>query len=200
VADPVQPLSRLRALPRNVRAASLASFLADVSMEMVLNLLPLFLANVLGVRTVVIGLIEGVAEATASLVNVQSGWLSDRLRRRKRLAVAGYAVSALAKPFFALATSWGGVAAARWGDRVGKGIRTAPRDALIAGSVPAGQRGLGRSFQPPSTTGSSETLGDVDYALRTRLPRRRRKSNPTARGKHRTGRAHTVRDGMPNRA
>jgi MFS family permease len=155
MADPVRPLSRLRSLPRNVRAASLASFLADISSEMVLNLLPLFLANVLGVRTVVIGLIEGVAEATASLVNVQSGWLSDRLRQRKRLAVTGYAVSALAKPFFALATSWGGVAAARWGDRVGKGIRTAPRDALVAASVPEQQRGLAFGLHRAADTGGA---------------------------------------------
>lgn len=114
----------------------------DVSSEMVLNLVPLFLANVLGVRTVVIGLVEGAAQATSGLLNVYSGWLSDRLRARKRLAVAGYAISALAKPFFYVAASWPAVAAVRWVDRVGKGVRTAPRDALLAASTPADRSGL----------------------------------------------------------
>lgn len=138
----VPRLASVRALPRNVRAASLASFLTDVSSEMVLNLVPLFLANVLGVRTVVIGVVEGAAAATAGLLNVFAGWLSDRLRARKKLAVAGYALSACAKPFFYAATSWPLVAAVRWADRVGKGVRTAPRDALVAASVGEGQRGL----------------------------------------------------------
>jgi MFS family permease len=96
----------LKNLPRNVWAVSLTSFFMDVSSEMVLNVLPLFSANVLGVRTGVIGLIEGVAEATASILKVFSGWLSDRLRARKWLAVAGYAVSAFSKPFFYWASSW----------------------------------------------------------------------------------------------
>lgn len=129
-------------LPRNIWAVSVTSFLTDISSEMVLNLLPLFLFNVLGVRTSVIGLIEGVAEATASLLKIFSGWLSDRLGGRKWVAVAGYGISALAKPFFYVAGSWGTAAAARWGDRVGKGVRTAPRDALIADSITAAQRGL----------------------------------------------------------
>lgn len=124
----------------------------DISSEMVINLLPLFLANVLGLKTNLIGLIEGVAEATSSLLKIFSGWLSDRLRMRKGLAVAGYAISALAKPFFYMANSWGLVAAARWGDRVGKGIRTAPRDALIADSVKPAQRGLAFGFQRAADT------------------------------------------------
>jgi nitrate/nitrite transporter NarK len=90
----------------------------------VLNILPLFLANVLGVRTHVSGLIEGVAEATASLLKVFSGWLSDRWRARKWIAVAGYGLSALSKPFLYFAGTWGAVAAVRWADRAGKGIRT----------------------------------------------------------------------------
>src|SRR5512135_1401916 len=85
----------IRSLPRNVWAVSLASFFMDISSEMVINLLPLFLANVLGVRTNLIGLIEGVAEATASVLKLFSGWLSDKLRARKWLAVAGYGLSAL---------------------------------------------------------------------------------------------------------
>jgi len=142
----------LSTLPRNVWATSLTSFFMDISSEMVINLLPLFLANVLGLKTNLIGLIEGVAEATSSLLKVFSGWLSDKLRARKGLAVAGYAVSALAKPFFYLANSWGIIAAARWGDRVGKGIRTAPRDALIADSVEPAQRGLAFGFHRAADT------------------------------------------------
>lgn len=142
----------LKTLPRNVWATSLTSFFMDISSEMVINLLPLFLANVLGLKTNLIGLIEGVAEATSSLLKVFSGWLSDRLGTRKGLAVAGYGISALVKPFFYLANSWGTVATARWGDRVGKGLRTAPRDALIADSVQPAQRGLAFGFQRAADT------------------------------------------------
>lgn len=141
-----------RRLNRNVWAVSITSFLTDVSTDMVVNLVPLFLANVLGVRTSVIGLIEGLAEATSSLLKPFSGWLSDRLGKRKWVAVAGYAVSTLAKPFYLIATSWGMVAGVRWADRVGKGIRTAPRDALIADSTRAGQRGFAFGFQRAADT------------------------------------------------
>ncbi len=132
----------LKGLPRNVWAASLTSFLTDVSSEMVQNLLPLFLANALGAGGAVVGLIEGVAEAMGSLLKVASGHLSDRLRRRKGLAVLGYLLSATAKVGFVLATAWPHAALARWGDRLGKGVRTAPRDALIADSVDDSRRGL----------------------------------------------------------
>lgn len=132
----------LKALPRNVWAVTATSFLTDISSEMVLNLLPLFLANVLGVRTGVIGLIEGIAETTASLLKVFSGWISDRLGRRKVLAVLGYSISALSKPFLYIVTSWWGVLAVRFADRVGKGVRTAPRDALVADSTAEHRRGL----------------------------------------------------------
>jgi len=141
-----------RSLPRNVWAVSLTSFFMDISSEMVIYLLPLFLSNVLGVGTAVIGLIEGIAEATASLLKVFSGWLSDRLRARKWLAVAGYGLSALAKPFFYFAGSWFAVLLVRWTDRVGKGIRTAPRDALIADSIHEGQRGLAFGFHRAADT------------------------------------------------
>jgi MFS family permease len=142
----------IRDLPRNVWAVSLTSFFMDISSEMVINILPLFLASVLGVKTSIIGLIEGVAEATASILKLFSGWLSDRAQERKWLAVVGYAISALAKPFFYIAHSWGMVAAARWGDRVGKGIRTAPRDALVADSVDPKQRGLAFGFHRAADT------------------------------------------------
>jgi MFS family permease len=136
------PRAGWRTLPRNVWAASLTSFFMDVSSEMVINIVPLFLANVLGVKTNVVGLIEGIAEATASLLKVFSGWLSDALGQRKWLAVAGYGLSSLAKPFFYVANTWGTVLGVRWADRVGKGIRTAPRDALLADSIGEDQRGL----------------------------------------------------------
>jgi MFS family permease len=122
----------------------LVSFFTDVSSELTLTILPLFLANVLGVGTAIIGLIEGIAESTATILKVVSGWLSDRLGRRKRLAVLGYGLSTVAKPFLYLAGSWGLVLGVRFTDRVGKGIRTSPRDALVADSAPEGE--LGKSF------------------------------------------------------
>jgi MFS family permease len=124
----------------------------DISSEMVINILPLFLSNVLGVKTNIIGMIEGVAEATASLLKVFSGWLSDKLGGRKWIAVAGYAISAISKPFFYFANSWGMVAGVRWADRVGKGVRTAPRDALVADSIEPKQRGLAFGFHRAADT------------------------------------------------
>jgi MFS family permease len=121
---------------------TLTSFFTDVSSEMLFNLLPLFLSNVLGVPTSFIGLIEGLAETTASLLKAISGWLSDRLGQRKNLVLLGYGLSTLAKPFLYFSTAWTAVLAVRLGDRIGKGIRTAPRDALIADSVQAERRGL----------------------------------------------------------
>ena len=142
-------------LPRNIWAVSLTSFFMDISSEMVINILPLFLSNVLGVKTNIIGLIEGVAESTASILKLFSGWLSDKLHARKWLAVAGYGLSALSKPFFYFANSWGWVAGVRWVDRVGKGIRTAPRDALVADSIPEEKRGLAFGFHRAADTGGA---------------------------------------------
>ncbi len=132
----------LRTLPRNVWVLSAASFLTDISTEMIVNLLPLFLANVLGVRTGLIGLIEGIAETTASLLKVFSGWFSDLLGKRKWLTVLGYGISTVSKPFLYFAASWGWVLGVRFADRLGKGIRTGPRDALVADSTDEHQRGL----------------------------------------------------------
>ncbi|MEW5718685.1 MAG: MFS transporter [Chloroflexota bacterium] len=146
------PQATWRAMPRNVWAVSATSFFMDISSEMVINILPLFLANVLGVKTNIIGVIEGLAETTASLLKIFSGWLSDKLRARKWLAVSGYALSAIVKPFFYFATTWEMVAGARWADRVGKGIRTAPRDALVADSIDAKQRGLAFGFNRAADT------------------------------------------------
>jgi MFS family permease len=147
--------TRLAKLPRNVWAVSLTSFFMDISSEMVVNILPLYLSNVLGVKTNIIGLIEGIAEATASLLKVFSGWLSDRIGARKWLAVGGYAISALSKPFFYIADSWGVVASVRWADRVGKGVRTAPRDALVADSIDEHNRGLAFGFHRAADTGGA---------------------------------------------
>lgn len=146
---------RMRGLPRNVWAVSLTSFFMDISSEMIINILPLFLSNVLGIRTSIIGLIEGVAEATASLLKVFSGWLSDKVHARKWMAVVGYGISALAKPLFYFTNTWGGVAGVRWADRVGKGIRTAPRDALVADSISKEQRGLAFGFHRAADTGGA---------------------------------------------
>lgn len=138
----MQNQNGLRRLPRNVWIVTLTSLLTDISSEMIANLIPFFLANVLGVRTAVIGLIDGLAETTASLTKIFSGAWSDKLGQRKWLTVAGYAISTLAKPFLFFANAWGWVMGVRFADRIGKGVRTAPRDALIADSIQKEQRGL----------------------------------------------------------
>lgn len=129
-------------LPRNIWIVTATSFLTDISSEMLFNLIPLFLANVLGVGTAIIGLIDGIAETTASLTKVYAGALSDQLGQRKWLAVIGYALSAFSKPFLYFSNAWGWVLGVRFSDRVGKGVRTAPRDALVADSINEKQRGL----------------------------------------------------------
>jgi MFS family permease len=142
----------LRQLPRNVWIVTATSFLTDISSEMIVYLIPLYLNNVLGVPAAIIGLIDGLAEMTASLLKLFSGWLSDKLGNRKWLTVAGYALSALSKPFLLIAQSWGAVLAVRLSDRTGKGIRTAPRDALVADSVDEQQRGLAFGFHRAGDT------------------------------------------------
>jgi len=134
------PASRL-ALPRSVWMLGLVSLLMDTSSELTHSLLPLFMTTVLGAGVVAVGIVEGVAEATAAVVKVASGALSDRWRRRKPLVVVGYGLAALSKPAFPLATSVGAVFAARFADRLGKGIRGAPRDALVADVTPEPLRG-----------------------------------------------------------
>jgi MFS family permease len=134
--------SAIRKLHPNIWIVTITSFLTDISSEMLVYLVPLFLANVLGVRTIIIGLIDGVAETTASLVKIYSGSLSDKLGKRKWLAVLGYGLSTISKPFLYFANTWGWVFSVRFSDRVGKGIRTAPRDALVAASTDEKNRGL----------------------------------------------------------
>lgn len=125
----------------NVLWLSLVSLLNDTASEMIFPLLPLFLVTTLGAGPAVLGVVEGVAETTASLVKLAGGWLLDRLGRRRALVAWGYGIAALARPLLALATLPLHVLAVRFTDRVGKGVRTAPRDALLAGSVPAHRRG-----------------------------------------------------------
>jgi MFS family permease len=131
----------MSAVPRTVWALGAVSLCMDLSSEMVHGLLPLFLTGVLGASMVAVGVVEGIAEATASIVKVFSGALSDRLARRKPLVVLGYSLAALSKPLFPLATSVPLVLFARFADRIGKGIRGAPRDALIADVTPPAARG-----------------------------------------------------------
>ena len=131
----------LSRIPRGVWVLGFVSMLMDISSEMIHSLLPLFMVTALGASALAVGLIEGLAESTALLVRVFSGVLSDYLGRRKWLAVFGYALGALTKPLFAIATSTGMVLTARLLDRVGKGIRGAPRDALIADITPEAVRG-----------------------------------------------------------
>lgn len=126
---------------RNIVLLGLVSLLTDISTEMVYPLLPFYLTLTLGASPAVLGLVEGLAESVASLLKVVSGRVSDRLRQRKALAIAGYSASTVGKLILYLAGSWGGVLAGRLADRFGKGIRTAPRDALVAESSPAGRTG-----------------------------------------------------------
>ncbi|WML48154.1 MFS transporter [Neobacillus sp. PS3-34] len=130
------------------------SLLTDLSSEMIVPILPLFLTGVLHTQIMTIGIIEGIAESTASILKLFSGWLSDRMGKRKPLMLAGYGFSNLIKPLFALTTSGWQVLLIRFGDRFGKGIRGAPRDALIADSTNKKDRGKAFGFHR-----SMDTLG-----------------------------------------
>ena len=138
--DAARAMSRRR-LPRGIWVLGFVSLLMDISSEMIHALLPLFMVGVLGTSVTAVGIVEGLAEATALIVKLASGGLSDFLGRRKGLALLGYGLGAASKPLFALASGFGGVIAARLIDRVGKGIRGAPRDALVADIAPPEQRG-----------------------------------------------------------
>ena len=128
-------------IPRSIWALGFVSMLMDISSELIHSLLPVFMVGTLGASVFMLGLIEGAAEATALIVKVFSGALSDWVGKRKPLAVIGYGLGALAKPLFAIATTSGMVLAARLIDRTGKGIRGAPRDALVADLAPSALRG-----------------------------------------------------------
>jgi len=127
----------------NIFFLGAVSLLNDVSSEMIFPLVPLFLANVLGASSAIIGFIGGISESTDALCRIFSGYLSDRIKRRKPMTVLGYGISTLAKPFMYLATNWGIVLGVRFSDRIGKGARTSSRDALLADSLSADERGKG---------------------------------------------------------
>ena len=133
--------SGISAVPRGVWALGLVSMFMDISSEMIHSLLPVFLVGTLGASVALVGLIEGTAEATASITKIFSGWLSDRLGKRTLLAVLGYGLGALSKPIFPLAVTPFEVFGARFADRIGKGVRGAPRDALVADLSPPSIRG-----------------------------------------------------------
>lgn len=138
--SPANP-SQASRLPRSIWVLGFVSLLMDVSSEIIHSLLPIYLVSVLGASALAVGLIEGAANATAPVIKVFSGALSDYLGKRKGLAILGYGLSALSKPVFALASGLGWIVTARIVDRVGKGIRGAPRDALIADLAPPDLRG-----------------------------------------------------------
>ena len=143
-------------IPKNVIWLSLVSFFNDVASEMIYPLVPIFLTSVLGAPVAVVGLIEGIAESTASILKVISGWLSDKFKSRKPFAVAGYSFSAVSKVLLSLAFSWPLVLLARFIDRFGKGVRTSARDALIAESSDPAERGRSFGFHR-----ALDTLGAV---------------------------------------
>ena len=134
-------------LNKGVVALGWVSFLNDAASEMIYPLLPDFVTRVLGAGPAVLGLIEGVAEATASLAKLAAGWWSDRVRRRKPFVVLGYSVATVARPLIGVATSWAQVLVIRFADRLGKGLRTPPRDALLAGMTPPKDRGRAFGLQ-----------------------------------------------------
>jgi MFS family permease len=141
----------------NVFFLGIVSLLTDISSEMIFTLVPLFLCNVLGAATTVVGFIGGLSESSDAIFRIFSGWFSDKVGKRKPLAVAGYSISTLAKPFMYLAANWGTVLAIRFSDRVGKGIRSSSRDALIADSVSAKERGKGFGLHRAMDTSGAVT-------------------------------------------
>ena len=139
-------MNQARRIPKAVVALGVVSFLTDLSSEMIYPLLPIFLTTVLGAGAVTLGLVEGVAESTASLLKVASGIWTDRTQKRKPLIVAGYTLSGVMRPLIGLAVAWPAVLALRFADRVGKGLRTSPRDALIADVTDPSARGAAYGF------------------------------------------------------
>jgi MFS family permease len=147
---------RILGFSPNVFFLGIVSLLTDISSEMIFTLVPLFLSNVLGVATTIVGLVGGLSDSTDAIFRIVSGWFSDKIGQRKLLAVAGYSLSTVVKPLMYLANTWGAVLAIRFGDRVGKGIRSSPRDALVASSVLPSERGKGFGFhRAMDTTGAA---------------------------------------------
>jgi len=161
---PEIPPKQIWGVHRNIFFLGVVSLLTDVSSEMIFTLVPLFITNVLGAGALAVGLIGGLTESFDAIFRLFSGRLSDRFKKRKLLAVLGYGFSTAVKPFMLLATTWEAVLAVRFGDRVGKGVRTSPRDALVADSAAAHERG--RSFglhRAMDTTGAM--LGLIAAAI-----------------------------------
>ncbi|NJM86963.1 MAG: MFS transporter [Hydrococcus sp. RU_2_2] len=155
MVEPLEKPTDSNSLSRTVRLLGFISLCTDLASEMVYPLTPSFLTRVLGAPAWTVGIVEGVAESTASLLKFYSGWLSDRVGQRKPFAVAGYGLGAIAKPLIALSGVWVQVLGARFLDRVGKGLRAAPRDALIAENCSAKQRGRAFGFhRSMDTTGA----------------------------------------------
>ena len=160
--------SRMRlALPRTVIALGAVSLLTDLSSEMIYPLLPVFLSTVLGAGPLAIGAIEGAAESVAALLKLASGWWSDRLPRRKPLVIFGYGLASVVRPLIGLAQNVGQVLMIRLADRTGKGIRGAPRDALIADAVDASQRGRAYGFHRAADHAGAVAGPLVAFALLT---------------------------------
>lgn len=155
----------MKTLPRVVIVAGVASFLTDMSTEMIYPLLPLFLTRILGATPVALGIIEGFAETTASILKILSGIWADRMGKRKPLVVFGYGISGIARPLIGLATLWPHVLIIRVLDRVGKGIRGTPRDALIADAVPKEHRGRAYGFHRMMDNAGAITGPIVAWAL-----------------------------------
>ena len=151
-------------IPRNLWLVGLISLFTDWSSQMIFPLLPLFLTQSLGAGAAVVGLVEGAAESVAALLKLWSGGLSDRMARRKPFVVAGYAASSLAKALFVLANGWATVLLARVVERIGKGVRSAPRDALVADTAPASERGGAYGWQR-AMDGAGSMLGALTALL-----------------------------------
>lgn len=150
----------MKNLPRAVIILAIVSFFTDLSSEMIYPLLPVFLSSVLGAGALALGLIEGIAESTAALFKVVSGIWTDKVRKRKPFIVAGYGIAGMVRPLIGLATGWPFVLAMRFIDRIGKGLRTSPRDALIADVTDPAQRGLAFGFHR-STDHAGAVLGPL---------------------------------------
>ncbi|MFZ1105236.1 MAG: MFS transporter [Hyphomicrobiaceae bacterium] len=148
-------VATLRTIPSGIWALGFVSLLMDISSEMIHALLPIYLVTVMGASTLTVGIIEGIAEATAAIVKIFSGAISDRLGKRKSLAALGYGLAAITKPIFPLAPAIGWLVAARFIDRVGKGIRGAPRDALVADISPEHLRGASFGLRQSLDTGGA---------------------------------------------
>jgi hypothetical protein len=167
-------------LPADVKRLGWVSFFTDISSEMLYAITPIFLTTVLGASAGIVGVIEGVAEATANVMKGLSGWYSDRIRNRKRFIFAGYLLSALAKPLIAMAGSWFFVLVARFLDRFGKGIRGSARDALIADVTPKEMRGRAFGLHRAMDTAGALIGVVISFVIHADSRRHRQTANPVS--------------------